>query len=387
MELREDSILYSQNTPKSYLKNMGQFFTKAPIRDKLLSVLPKMDHPVILEPSFGTGEFLDSLLRIYKGDAHIVGIEKDKKLFQMVNKRIIGLDLRNQDFLTFDHKNKYDLVIGNPPYFEMSLTKDLDKRFGDVISGRPNIYSFFIKLGIEALKPNGYLAFVLPASICSGAYFAALRSFIIAHTNIDYVEIFDDDNLFEKASQRIILLVLRKTKNKGHNCFKFHEHNFITPEAKSLEQIFKGKQRLKDLGYRVKTGSIVWNQKKDLLTNDNSHQFLLWAKNIDGGKIQVKNMESPKGQYIKLKTSEPYPSIVVNRVIGNASAPEIRAAIQTKPFLAENHVNVIYPGQNPQVSLESIYEKLVSEEMREVVSMLIGNTQLSKTEIEKILPF
>ena len=47
-------------------------------------------------------------------EASLYGIEKNKKIFDKV-KGLYNID--NQDFLTKKFTIKYDLIIGNPPFF------------------------------------------------------------------------------------------------------------------------------------------------------------------------------------------------------------------------------------------------------------------------------
>lgn len=69
-------------------------------------------------------------------------------------------------------------------------------------------------------------------------------------------------------------------------------------------------------------------------------------------------------------------------------------------FIAENHVNVIFPsskqaqlkmdfGKNlikTNLTLKDIAKQLSSEEKLKVVRSITGNTQISKTELEKLFP-
>jgi len=68
-------------------------------------------------------------------------------------------------------------------------------------------------------------------------------------------------------------------------------------------------------------------------------------------------------------------------------------------FIAENHVNVIFPpSENQQLSLTSaakksgkndlqkIVNQLTSKEKLAVLQYITGNTQISKTELEKLFP-
>ena len=53
------------------------------------------------------------------------------------------LSLHNEDHLQMNFEQKYDLVIGNPPYFVMKK-KEVDDSYYDYFDGRPNIFILFI---------------------------------------------------------------------------------------------------------------------------------------------------------------------------------------------------------------------------------------------------
>ena len=81
--------------------------------------------------------------------------------------------------------------------------------------------------------------------------------------------------------------------------------------------------------------------------------------------------------------------IVVNRITGSHKNVNIKSAIvREKEFVCENHVNVIYPlsNYNKDYSLEYIYNALNDETNIKVLSLITGNTQISKTELERLLP-
>ena len=82
-------------------------------------------------------------------------------------------------------------------------------------------------------------------------------------------------------------------------------------------------------------------------------------------------------------------SIVLNRVTGAGSNAKIRAAIVDIPtgYYTENHVNYIVKGEGCEYTLEELLESLRSDNTIEFIRMLTGNTQISKTELQKIIPF
>ncbi len=400
-QFHEISDKYLKETDLKHRKELGQYFTPKFVRDHLISMLPKMKNPKILDPANGTGEFL-SAAKDYFGDCELTGWEIDPKLVKLSKKLIPEAKIKSLDSLNQKYEEYYDFVIGNPPYFEFKPEIELKNKFRDVINGRPNIFSMFIKLGIELLKPNGYLAFVIPPSMNNGAYFSKLREFIVENSNIEYIHILKSSDMFHDAQQTVMIMILKKCKNKGDFTFTKNGVNIFTTDPEKLNNAFKGKVTLSELGFTVRTGKVVWNQNKDRLYADREKGIpLIWAHNITDNGVILENSDK-KAQYIDTDKFDIGPAIIVNRITGAASNVNIKSAV-IKPgvkFLGENHVNVIYPPQQDDELTLSLsetkkysYEELVkisdaisSKETIKTMQLVTGNTQISKTELEKLMP-
>ena len=395
-EYTKESIDYLNNADLKKRKNLGQYFTPKSIREILLSKLPKKDNAYILDPACGSGEFLLSCEKYFK-NPNLNGFEIDKNLVSIASKLVKNSNIKNIDALNIDandSKNKYDYVIGNPPYFEIRLNEKFKAKHFEIIKGRVNIFSLFIKIGLEALKDEGYLAYVVPPSMNNGAYFSKLREYIIKNASLEYLHIIDGADNFHSANQKVMLIILKKTNSKKSNKYIF-EKNGITifmEDKKFLNNAYKNTVSLKEIGFGVKTGSIVWNEHKEKLTNDkNNSTLLIWASNIIDGKIIIPNAKN-KPQYIKnipkdliIKSRV----VAVNRITGSSKDINIKSAIvDEKEFVCENHVNVIYMSKNANCnySLEDILNSLRDETNIKVMRLIIGNTQVSKTELERLLP-
>jgi len=91
---------------------LGQYFTKKSIVDKTINLIlkyKKYDKAIkILEPSFGTGNFIKGLKD--KGFNNMVGCEIDEQFTE-----------DSSDFFNFPLTEKFDLVIGNPPFTKYNL--------------------------------------------------------------------------------------------------------------------------------------------------------------------------------------------------------------------------------------------------------------------------
>ncbi len=130
-------------------RDLGQFFTPPNVVKKMLGL--RENNGSILEPSCGDGAFLKQL------EEHAVGVEVDRTVIR--DSRVIF-----GDFLSYPLRNKFDTIIGNPPYVRyediLHPTKALlDYRFLDK---RSNLYLFFISKCIDHLNDNGEIIFITP---------------------------------------------------------------------------------------------------------------------------------------------------------------------------------------------------------------------------------
>jgi len=392
---------YINQTDINYRKSLGQYFTPKSIREMLLEKLPKMENPKILDPACGTGEFLVTAKK-YFNNPELYGWDIDKNLVNISKNLIPEANLNKTDSLLNEDYDKYDFVIGNPPYYEFKAPEKIRRKFGSIMNGRTNIFSLFVYQGLNWLKDGGYLAYVIPPSMNNGAYFYKLRNYIIHNANIEYLHVLRDPKIFHGALQSIMLLVLKKGKNKGNYLFKKNGILIFSEGAKYLQRIFKDKATLHDLNYQVRTGRLVWNENKNLLTDNPKKGIpLIWAHNIteEGLDFPVVN---GKPQYVKRKDFDVGPAIVVNRITGTVKESKLKAGFipSGMKFIAENHVNVIFPpSEQEQIKMDfgnnqpkknlpirNIIRQLSSMRGLKVIKNITGNTQISKNELEKLFP-
>jgi adenine-specific DNA-methyltransferase len=377
--LNSESKNWYNNVNIEHRKKYGQYFTPDNIKEILIGRLPITENSLILEPSIGTGEFIPFIKKHFVNPT-INSYELDPDLAKLNDNCICA------DFLEVEDNNQYDFIVGNPPFFQFKPSKKIADKYSDIIDGRINIYSLFIGKSIDLLKEGGYLAFVLPTSMNSGSYFKSLREFIIKTCEIEEIIMFNS-NEFDSAEQNVQILILKKTFNTGKNIFKIRDLTFFTKDYNRLYELTNGKKTLKECGYLAKTGTVVWNQHKLNLTTDNTKVKLIYSNNIRDGKLIDYNHPEKKQYIDTIKESDIYPSIVVNRIVGKVGSINIKSAIVNEPFLGENHVNIIYPITENVISIERVYESLNSSETKEIFEKLIGNTQISKTELEYLVLF
>ena len=203
-EFRDVSKAFHRSLTKQERLEQGIFFTPKKARDYLFSILEQLGvRPrVMLEPSFGSGEFLLDAKRIYP-HAKVIGVEKNQELFQSVS----CSDITCGDFL--DWKGTADVIFGNPPYFIIdtaSMTpkekKEFCSKYQDAFTGRPNIYILFLyKCLTEHLEKDGFLAFIIPTSLYNASYYQPMRNYIQQHTTIHHLETLNKPGFFETGQE------------------------------------------------------------------------------------------------------------------------------------------------------------------------------------------
>jgi adenine-specific DNA-methyltransferase len=381
-EFRETSKKFHTSLTKEERQKEGIFFTPKKVRELLfkkledLGVKPKK----VLEPSFGSGEFLLDARRIYP-DAKILGVEKNEELFKSV--KCSSSSLFCMDFLEW--KGNADLIIGNPPYFVMESSPD--KKYESCMLGRPNIYILFLyKCLEEHLDSDGFLAFVIPTSLYNCSYYQPMRNYIQKNTTIKYLETLNKPGFYE-TGQETMLIILQKKKENDDYIYKSNGNIYITPYAKELYELTKGTKTLKELGLGAKTGNVVWNQVKENLADEGT--LLVYSSNINNCELKVDNLHGIKRkQYVKdlKKPTLSGPLILVERGYGNSFNFNC-VLVTLKDFYAENHVNVIYPKTNEgEKNLELVLKSFQDERSKKFVKCFIGNGSVSATDLENNIP-
>jgi len=185
MELKLDVIL-----ERDIWKTYGAVSTPVEIVDFMLEVsgIEKWQGLRILEPGCG---FCDFLNRIYIKHPHneFVGIEVNRKVYDMAVSLNPQFRLVFSDFLLWNTDEKYDIIIGNPPYgiigdkshypiHVLREKKAYYKKLSSTWYGKFNIYGAFIEKGLKLLKDGGRLVFIVPATFMILDDFKFLRKLL-----------------------------------------------------------------------------------------------------------------------------------------------------------------------------------------------------------------
>jgi adenine-specific DNA-methyltransferase len=392
----EDTLVWLENADLKERQALGQYMTPRFLREYLLDQLDLKAGNRVLDPAVGTGEFLrEALERCPELD--VVGWDVDPKILEVARGVVPSAKLENRSALNEFSGDLFDFVIGNPPYFEMKLDSFQKKLFKEVISGRANIFGLFFKVGIEALKVGGTLAYVVPPSMNAGAYFKNLREYLTLGNHVVSLKVFNNPKLFIDAQTSVQVIVVRKGPSISNNVFDVVDtesgfsSKIFCENPKQFQAMYADSVSMRSLGYEAVTGTTVWNQHKDQLVNfeDSTTVPLLYARNIVDGVISLSS-DLRRPQFIQNGRSFIGEAIIVNRIIGGVGNGVIKAALVPKGyrFAAENHLNVIRPiqGVKPKVTFEELFKLITSPSIVEKARAITGNTQLSATEWTYLMP-
>jgi adenine-specific DNA-methyltransferase len=383
---RDISTELNKKLSKETRQSEGIFFTPKAARDLIFTTLHKLHKTpkTILEPSFGSGEFLLDC-REHFPKATIVGCEKNDTLFDSFSSKHKKFVLEHGDFLQYKSKRKFDFIVGNPPYFV------IEDKNPNCMTGRPNIYiSFLYKCLTEHLKKGGFLAFVLPTSLFNCSYYEPMRKYISQNCTVHFVE--ELDVSYYQTGQDTMMLFLENTPDPTNKYLLYRNNSwYLTPYAEEIKTLCEGSQSLHELGFQVKTGDVVWNQEKPKLVNTVTDATpVLYSSNLVNGNIVLNNLQGEKKQYIQNFKRAPTkgPAILVNRGYGNNYRFEYGVVENDFSFYGENHVNMILPlNKQAEQCIPNIVKSFHDPRTLTFIQKFFGNGAISKTELEFVMPF
>jgi adenine-specific DNA-methyltransferase len=416
MNFTDLSKILTKDLSSREKKENGIYFTPQSIIRRMVKRIKHWDGKgrihSILEPSCGSGEFLNILDKEYTG-AHIVGIELNKTIFERLD---IGSyqnvkDIKNMDFLDVDNvgdldigdSGGFDLIIGNPPYFVMksSLVPAIYKQH---LTGRPNIFVLFILKSLKLLRVNGIMAFVLPLSFMNCLYYDKVRKLINETCTIISIECCGSDKYLETQQGTVLFIVTKSGENMAASTTDIERNRrfvleigtftiFNTEERmKELKKLFVGSRSLKELGFNVRVGKVVWNQVKNLLTDDGMKTRLIYSSDIVDNKLGMKKYKNiAKKNYINKKGRTGL-LLVVNRGYGKGKYKfSYCLCNMEKEYLIENHlICVEREDLGEENELQERYEKIMrsleNEKTKRFVELYFGNNAINTTELNFILP-
>jgi adenine-specific DNA-methyltransferase len=321
----------------------------------------------------------------------------------------------------------FGLVIGNPPYGRVSLPAVIRERYSRSLYGHANLYGLFTHFAVKFACAGGVIAYVTPTSFLAGEYFKSLRHLLVTSArpvNIDFLSV--RKGVFDDALQETMLATYRKTglylhPPTVHFVAPTNEDQltlekggtFDLPEGgapwlvpRSLEQarliakLRSMPHRLKDYGYQVSTGPLVWNRHKPQLTNKKGKLTfpLIWAEAVTSdGRFRFRAEKKNHAPYFRTKEGDDWlvtreACVLLQRTTAKEQSRRLIAAELPAAFIRrhravviENHLNMIHPiTENPPVSARILAAMLNSATVDRAFRCISGSVAVSAYELENL---
>lgn len=323
---------------------------------------------------------------------------------------------------------RYGLVIGNPPYSKIKLEQEQRDYYSRSLYGHSNLYGLFTDQALRLCADGGVIAFVTPTSFLGGEYFKNLRALLRtdAHPlNVEFIS--DRDGVFEDVLQETMLATYQKSKPNGsvtvgllgtdghrvtarRSLGRFalpaaREEPWLLPRSPSqallMREAGRIPYRLKDYGYAVSTGPLVWNRHKSQLAHVAGKDTypLLWAESITAdGKFAFKAERKNHAPYFKAKIPKDNWLLVtracalLQRTTAKEQPRRLILAVLPNSFIkkhgavvVENHLNMVRSVvDEPAFPIEVIVAVLSSKCADEMFRCINGSVAVSAYELEAL---
>lgn len=453
--------LYTALIPDDVRSRLGVYYTPPALTKRLLDIAEKAgadwSNHKVLDPACGGGAFLAPLAKrmiealasakeagelIHHLVTHLHGFEIDPfgawlshvllestiiELCYAADQRL-PLLVTVKDTLSEDPKQAdYDVIVGNPPYGKIRLTDEERARFKRSLYGHANLYGLFTDQALKHLREGGVVAYVTPTSFLAGNYFKELRKLLVRQARpfiIDFVSA--RSRIFENVLQETLLLACKKSgRHETGTAHVLQVSNssklqvipvgrfslpkddsapWIIPRSPDQSQMVRRfsamNHRLRDYGYKVSTGPLVWNRHKSQLREESgpNRYPLIWAEAV-----------TPEGRFVfraQRKNHQPFfeprphevwvlvkqPCVLLQRTTAKEQNRRLIAAELPSDFLKEhkavvieNHLNMVVPlDDSPGISTGTIAALLNSRILDQVFRCINGSVAVSAYELEAL---
>ena len=153
---------------------------------------------------------------------------------------------------------------------------------------------------------NGIIAFVLPKNFINCLYYNKLRKYIYEHYSIISIIECDDDSYLETKQETIILIIQKKQNIEQNNKWILKINQYVifntVENIKKIKELYNNSTTLNDLDFTVKVGTVVWNQHKDILSDDNQNTRLIYSSDIVNNKLTMKKHKNKQKKNLFKRT-------------------------------------------------------------------------------------
>ncbi len=450
--------VYATLMPGDRRKKLGAYFTPPHLVDHLIFRLQEfgldLSNDRFRDPAAGGAAFLVPLARhkariwreknikderiVQLLTDHLEGCEVDAGLAQLANsllRRMLSSEfsiaeelvesleiVKTEDSLEDNSMSSTHIVheIGNPPYFRLprAAVPDQQARFGDISSGRLNLYAMFVRKGLDRIPAGGLAGYVIPTSFLGGPEFRRFRSRVNELAEVLVIDLIDKrSDVFLDATQDACFIVLRRRSSEVISVETteaksgllasngiFTERGKATIYAGGEPWWLPGEETqshatLADWGYTATIGYLVANRQSERLhkTGGAGRFPLIWAKAVTPtGEFDFLRGVVQKGfGWVDAPSEARYvvksECIAIQRTSSRGQKRRVTAALIPKDFVemnggvvAENHVILLIPNREHPESASNLVQALNSAAVSDQLDRICGSASISVRLLEKL---
>lgn len=258
---------YILETPISYRRDFGQFFTPSLVARLMVRWVMKDCPKTILDPAFGLGVFYDEMVRIDTCQrVQFTGYEIDENILYYLNRNESKSNLRivNHDYLEAD-TTSFDAIVCNPPYmrFQKFLRRHhvlpkIEEKIGKKLVGYSNMASVFLVKALNELNTNGRLAFIMPFEFFNTGYGKEIKRSLVEDYLLKQIVIFSNEkDIFPDATTTVCILLCKNDGKKDLVKITSITNEDEISNAHDLSGIYQHKIEQSDLPYDEKWTPII----------------------------------------------------------------------------------------------------------------------------------
>lgn len=439
------SLVYAMAQPKARRKSLAMYFTPPALSEYVLNRVESFganfEKHQFLDPAAGGASFIGPIASRMSArgatPAHISralrGVEIDPALADFARAAARCVIERPADHLVTcgdgliqGEPESFDAVIGNPPYRVLSPSqrKRMPVWAKSILGNYANLYSLFILKGLDLLRDDGLLAFLVPTSFITGNYFRPLRKYISENATILAIDmIAQRKEFFRDVSQDVCLLVCRKSASRsitytaqarsvGRDLHWKRKTGYRISKASEAPWVRTAKQKpdikydtLESLGYTVRCGPIVHNRDKGLSEGIRRRRKgavpLVWGHVIRPHVVvepasRSRQPGDGKVTFVSTCRNTPpvtAPSIVLQRTNSGDQEKRIRAGFVDQSwidkyggFYGENHVVVIAPdpSKKQRCTLKALLKLISSKAVDHRLRPLLSSNSVNVTALREL---
>ncbi len=327
-------LLYLTIKSQGAKNKKGSYYTpQSIVKNVVNNLISHIDFiPNLLDPACGSGIFI---IESYKKLVEKFGMDKKKEIirsihaydtdkvaiaicrinFYLITEGYLSDNIRVCNSLLEKEKEKYHLVIGNPPWGYKF--KDLELAELSITGKAMDSYGLFVHKGLELLKHKGVLSYLLPYSILNVRNHSSLRELLLHKHTIKRIE--DIGPVFDGVFTGGINLVVCKVANanysfvldsKGHktevsksNIMKMPNYNINFVRSNKTYDIIEKIRTIEFEKLKGKAefalGIVTGNNKVHLKENEElGHEPIIMGSNI------LKYQIEPNLKYINFRPEQ-----------------------------------------------------------------------------------